>query len=334
VPVLAAALRDESPAARAEAADALRQLGPAARGAAPDLAEALKGSDDDLASRADAALRAVGPGARSAVIAALADRTAPNRPRVFALVQSFGPAAADAAPLLRQALDGPDGFDRVRAAEALAAVDPEAAEEGVPALLAAASSDDPALAVFAAEASARIGPAAAAVGPALALALHRPDARVRLAAADALVRLDRRYAAAALPVLTEALGGPIDGRQAALWTLTALGPDARPAAPALLSLLAAEVHRPADEDVHFWPLVKALVKIGAGADAVPLLLPALADEDDDRREEALEALRLVGPDACAALPALQPLLKDENESVREQAADLWSKLTGQAVPGE
>jgi HEAT repeat protein len=334
VPVLAAALRDVSPAARAEAADALRQLGPAARGAAPDLAEALKGSDDDLAGRADAALRAVGPDAMPAVIAALADRTAPNRPRVFDLVQSFGQAAADAAPLLRQALDGPDGFDRVRAAEALAAVVPEAAEEGAPALLAAASSDDPALVVFAAEAAARVGPAAAAVGSALALALHHPDARVRLAAADALVRLDHRNAAAALPVLTEALGGPGDGRQAALRTLIALGPDGRPAAPALLSLLAAEVHRPAGEGVHFWPLVKTLVKVGAGADAVPLLLPALADKDDDRREEALEALRLVGPDARAALPALRPLLKDEDESVREQAVDLWSILTGQAVPGE
>jgi len=335
LPLLTAALGDAAGPVRQEAADALGQLGPAAAPAARDLATALKDGDNDLSAHADAALRAIGPDALPAVIADLDDRAAPHRDRVFGLLLSFGPAAKDAVPALQAALDGPDLADRVRAAEVLLALAPDKAKDAVPTLVIAAESDDPVLVRRAAWLAQQAGPAAADVAPALRTALHHPDISVRLAAADALARTDRKNAPAVLPALTDALLTlPAEGRRAPLATLTSLGPDARPAAPALAAALEEEVCRRDDDSYLVRPLVRALVKIGAGADAVPPLVRLLGDPDAERRTDAVECLFFVGKDARAAVPALRAAARDKDQNVRELARDLLRKLTGEAVPAE
>ncbi|HYE98877.1 MAG TPA: HEAT repeat domain-containing protein, partial [Planctomycetota bacterium] len=65
-------LQDPDPAARREAAAALRRQGPAAADAVPALAEALRGADAELRLEALHALVAIGGRAFSAVAGALA----------------------------------------------------------------------------------------------------------------------------------------------------------------------------------------------------------------------------------------------------------------------
>jgi HEAT repeat protein len=236
-------------------------------------------------------------------------------------------------PALRAALKGPDGFDRLRAAEALLAIDPDKAEQALPALVMAAASDDPDMVVYAARLAPQLGPAAAQVGSPLAVALHHPDVHVRLAAADALVRIDRKNVPAVLPVLANALSTHrANESESALTTLTLIGPDARAAAPQLLAALAADFSEPPDEGYCSPQLVQALVSIGAGADAVPLLVQMLGDPEEERREAALEALTLIGKDAWAAIPALRAAVKGRFGDIHGSAKAVFFRVTGEELP--
>jgi HEAT repeat protein len=336
VPVLADALHDEAVQARREAAETLGQFGAAAAPAARDLAAALEGADYELGYHAGAALQAIGPeDALPAVIAALGDPAAPCRSHVFDWLRSYGPAAKDAVPALRAALKGPDAFDRLLAAESLLAIDPDKAEETVPALVLGAASDEPRVVAFAAQLAQRVGPAAAQVGPSLAVAMRHPDIHIRLSAADALARIDRKNAPAVLPVLADGVRAlSADDRRQAVSTLVFLGPDSRPAAPVLVAALQEYLNKPAAQAEDFRPLVLALVKIGAGEHAVPPLVQHLADPDPDRREEVLYALMLIGKDAKAAVPAVRAAAKDKDENVREAAKELFHSITGEALPDD
>src|ERR1043166_9930771 len=76
------ALQDSSIELRREAAEALGELGPDAKAAAPDLAAALKDKDDGVRIKAAAALWSIGSAGATAVpdlIAALQDKRAEVR---------------------------------------------------------------------------------------------------------------------------------------------------------------------------------------------------------------------------------------------------------------
>ena len=64
--------------------------------------------------------------------------------------------------------------------------------------------------------------------------------------------------------------------------------------------------------------VRALGVIGA--EAVPRLAEALADDNRDARTAAADALGSMGPDAKAAVPALNAALHDADSGVRRHAA--------------
>ena len=77
-------------------------------------------------------------------------------------------------------------------------------------------------------------------------------------------------------------------REAAADALSAFGPDAKEAVPALTEALK---HKDAGTR---WSAVRALGKIGPDArEAIPALTKALKDEDEDVRKEAKAALEKI-----------------------------------------
>jgi HEAT repeat protein len=328
VPVLAAGLTHEDREVRREAATALQQFGRAALPAAAELAEIAKNGDLDVSDTAAATLQGIGPEAIPALVRALPDRAAPTHWRIVLVLQTFGPKAADAVPDLIEELQGPTPRDRLLAVEALINIDPQTAGRLVPVLVAAAADDDPYVVSRAAVLACTIGPEAAEVGPTLAVALRHRNETVRLAAADALVRLDRRNAAVALPVLIDALTSEeSEEKQEAVRTLVFLGADAKPAAPALARLLG-EALLGHNEGLNWRQLTKTLTAMGAGAEAVPALVQVMHSGDENQRDMAICAAALIGADARGAVPALQAALEDDDESVRDAAASALKKITG------
>jgi hypothetical protein len=121
---------------------------------------------------------------------------------------------------------------------------------------------------------------------------HRAgDLTLEPAAAEAL----RGVSADAVPVLLGLLGSDQwDEWQSALRALGNMGPAARGAVPALLTLLGDPERR--------LEAVRTLGRLGA-AEAVPHLIGLL--EDDKLRPAAMEALGHIGPAAREAIPALR-----------------------------
>ncbi|MHB1037987.1 MAG: HEAT repeat domain-containing protein [Pirellulales bacterium] len=74
----------------------------------------------------------------------------------------------------------------------------------------------------------------------------------------------------------------------------------------------------------------ALARIGAAA--IPELVAALGDRDEDVRAEAARALARMGPTAKAAVPALIAALGDEHETVRRNAARALGQIGPAAEP--
>ncbi len=62
--------------------------------------------------------------------------------------------------------------------------------------------------------------------------------------------------------------------------------------------------------------VPALLAASIGRDAVPALLGALKHKDIVVRERAADALRVMGPEAEAAMPGLIKLLEETSSPVR------------------
>jgi HEAT repeat protein len=178
---------------RAEAAEALGRIGPAARAAVPALIDALKDPEEPERHRDPE------PSDRPAPVERAPARTV--RDRAAEALGKIGPAAKDAVPALSRALNDPDKAVGTRAAEALGRIGP-AAKAAVPALL-TAFKDDKRRAVGdrAAEALGRMGPAAKTAVPVLSRALN--DGSRRELAGRALVQIGQP----AVPVLVDAYLG-------------------------------------------------------------------------------------------------------------------------------
>ena len=153
-------------------------------------------------------------------------------------------------------------------------------------------------------------------------ALKDHSSRVRERASVELVQLAPEVVDA-LPALTAALSDP---HQPVRWNaaraLGLMGPQARPAVPALAKAAKLADWSGAAQVKAAW----ALGRIGpAAADALPTLVEVLSrDPQAIVRCEVARTLGAIGPEARAALPALQAALADENGFVRVAAAvALW-----------
>jgi HEAT repeat protein len=105
----------------------------------------------------------------------------------------------------------------------------------------------------------------------------------------------------------------------AIWTLGAIGPDAKPAAPHLLAILKSKEGEPGYG--HRGQAAIALGKIGADPERV---VPALVDALESSpawgpREELIEAMGMFAPEAKEVIEPLRAALRDESTLIREQA---------------
>ena len=70
----------------------------------------------------------------------------------------------------------------------------------------------------------------------------------------------------------------------------------------------------------------SFTKLGAPAQAVPALIAALGDANENVRANAAKALARIGPAAVEAVPALIAALGDANENVRANAAEALEQI--------
>ncbi len=158
--------------------------------------------------------------------------------------------------------------------------------------------------------------------PLLRKALRDRDAKVRARAAIALHWSTR--ASSAVAELSAALADPdLQVRNAAAWALNSVGPQARPAIPALAAMVRADRGRAAQA---------AFTALGSiGASALPALLEFLADPDPTRRQGAAQAIARIGPEAKAAMPALMARLDDPAREVRWAVAMALAAIVREAI---
>jgi HEAT repeat protein len=229
-------------------------------------------------------------------------------------------------PLARRAMS--DEYVRDEAARALAAVDPAAA---VPVLCEALRDADARLRRVAADELGDLGPAAAtAAGPALYERLSDGDAAVR----KMVVQVLGRWGPAAAPspgLAVASLAGRLnDVAEVREATATALGqPSWGPlAVPALVGLLAGD-----SPDLRVRAAV-VLRQIGRpAAQALPELTRNVTHTDPDVRRTAVEALGAVGTADEAALAALTGAAGHADPVLRAAALTALGKCAASTAPG-
>jgi HEAT repeat protein len=252
---------------------------------------------------------------------------------------AFGAAGGAAVPeLVRVFRADKDARVRWFTAGAIASLGP-GAKEAVPALVGALrsnevatggpvshwiggeSKEDEPIRLAAAVALGAIGPGARDAVPELTRALSDTDARVRAEAAAALGAIGTG-AAAAVAQLARLSVEESDDRVAdlACKALAGIGELA------ILDLT--RIVRGANSDARV-RAVSALGGIGSRAFvAIPDLMRALIDRDEDIRTAAALALGKIGngPEAAVVVPGLIDALKDSDRHVRQQAAEGLGKI--------
>ncbi|MCH2383222.1 MAG: HEAT repeat domain-containing protein [Pedosphaera sp.] len=158
--------------------------------------------------------------------------------------------------------------------------------------------------------------------------LREGDKVARREAARALALLGPE-AKPAVPALVRALDD--DQEQVFFWSATALanlGPDAHEATPELIKRLRRSSRRYRDQ-VRL-RVVTALTRIGPAA--VPQLIDALGNESESIRSGAARVLGNMGSDAHEAAPRLFTLLADEETYLGEAAGAALGKIGPAAHP--
>jgi HEAT repeat protein len=171
------------------------------------------------------------------------------------------------------------------------------------------------------------------VVPTLAGAEKDPDPQVRLSVATDLGLLNPRSQAATRALASAMKDGDPVVRVSAAIGLRDTPRGSEPARKVAISALAGALDD--GNSAVRGCVAKALVKLGAGAQAVPELIATLRDPGADLKEESfrirvhLEAINLleqIGPAAKAAVPALDTALDDSNTAIGVAAAVALMKI--------
>ena len=227
LPLLLAALKDESPNVRAAAAGALGNLGSSdnvdAPEAAPRLVELTKDANGDVRSAAAWALGHVGATAEVAVPALatlIEDPIADARNNALASLEQAGGEVALALPQLITALKNPDASVRTWVAK-LIGLGGERSKQATDALIERLADPSVNVRVWSAYALRQIGAPAVAAIPRLVKALGEdPEPKMRVEAARALAAFGPLAGAAADALAAACRDPDADVR---LWSLFALG---------------------------------------------------------------------------------------------------------------
>jgi HEAT repeat protein len=255
-------LSDKDARIRLQAALALAQYGPAAKAAVSGLCKVLQADSSEVRYAAATALGAIGPEAKAglnALIHALDDKDWFVAVAAAQALEKLGPAAKAAVPALTRVLQPRDAVKDYRpircaaVALALVKIDPQAKVVKpalalvVDKLLDDDRQDNDGSRVVGAQTLGQFGPAAKPAVGALVRRLKDKDATVRIAAADALMKIQpEQQAAPAIQILTAELKNPdVLCRILAAEALGVIGPSAQSATSAL-----AMAARDADPDVR------------------------------------------------------------------------------------
>jgi HEAT repeat protein len=214
----------------------------------------------------------------------------------------------ESTPALLEALKAADASQSNRVLLALRRLGPNAST-AIPAVIKIVEGNDRALGTLAASILPDLGPDAKQAIPALLAALKADDRNFRQTSAEALVRIDREQAPhTIMPVVELLQNGQPQEQKRALALLRQLGAHAKPAVPAMISLLQTET----------LPLRVSIADVLNVIDpaqtdsALPTLVEAVQAKSDKSNSPriALRMLAKLGPRAKSAVPALQTALKD------------------------
>ncbi len=271
ISALGKARNDESAEVRSASLYALWAIGPAAEAALKKVKESGRSEDRAIAALA---LAATGLEADDTLISAFDSKEADVKVRHWALTAL--PWESKHLPVLHGALGSDEPDLRVRAAQALAYLGPEAAST-VPDLIRLLGNESRDVRAVAVYTLGEIGPDAKSAVGELAVLLRR--AMEDEEADDENVLYS--------PAIIEAL-----------WKI------GRDAVPTLMEALHTAKDRPVADEI--------MASLGSlGPAAVPALRKALEDPDEEFRARAALALAAIGPDAEAAVPALERLARSE-----------------------
>lgn len=281
-------------------------------------------------------------------LVSLKDGSGKLPPGMLATVTRFGEESA--VPALRQALK--DRTTRVQAALVLLTMtlDEPARSDMVAALRAALRDNDP-MRLDAATALGKLGTAARDGVPELQAAMKDADPLLRIAAAGALWKVDRRQESAVVTVLCTALqlkpatppppsrlmqpaSAGHDARTAAALVLQEVAPAGKEAIPLLIDALREEAvvipsRVPRPPDPYHAALSGALRRYEK--EAVSHLVKVMADDNPQVRQAAFAVLADIGPAAQAALPALRAAVLDREPTYRAAAQAALNKIDAKAA---
>lgn len=330
---VAATLKD--PQLRKLALLILADLGPAAKGAVPDLVGLLTDKDVDIRREAQAALAQIGPGASAAIpnlVAMVNDEASPGPSRAgaaFALVK-IG-ARAEVLPILAKTVDAGDKNLRDVSAWGLVTLEPanpDYIRKAVPVLVDGLSREMDLVRRESAATLGRLGPSAQAAVPELAKAFeNEKSVPVQMEIVQALAEIGPG-AAGAMPAVLAALNDAVPPmRYRGCYAAGKIGAAAKDAVPVLTKNLQSR-----DEFLAIlsaWALAHvAPAQESIAEKIVPLLSRGLKLPNPEARREALAALAALGSRAKAALPDIDKLAGDQDEGVRKAADAAKKKISG------
>jgi HEAT repeat protein len=177
---------------------------------------------------------------------------------------------------------------------------------------------------YAASELGELGLQAHSAAPQLLTALKYPDVRYAAALALGPVGADPDKA---VPALLAMLKDEPEGENKYIWAMAlgAFGRAAAPAVPALRETLRGHGDRG-------WVTAEAIGKIG-GPDAVPALVEALQNKDEQVRGIAMQWLGKLGGADASTIEALKKAQKDDpQERNRKYAAEALKKITARPSP--
>jgi HEAT repeat protein len=248
-PLIGTFKKDKSIFVRSNAADALSFLQPYPKEAIPAFLDGLKNPHPNIRSSSASGLwRSQAPEAIGPLTAALKDSSIVVRGSAASSLGNWGPEAKEAVPLLIELLKAlPTEKDnqllpllhataRRNAATALGRIS-RGSDVAVNALVAALN--DTEVGPSAAQALGEIGPQARpAIEPLKEWIKTDKDARIRIHAAAAVMRIDPKFSKSSLTILIDGLNDKRSFvRHNAVGALEDLGPVAKEAVPALLGLV-------------------------------------------------------------------------------------------------
>ena len=318
-----AGLKDAEPRVRAAAAEA---LGKAGTGAA-DLLPLLDDPSDEVKSEVVAALPRAG-GDAPAVVAGLCRRLAEDdsagiREAAAQALGRFGPAAAEAGPVLLRAARTGEAAVREQALRAIVLIQPPETAEALTVGMADAEAEVRKVASAGWMRAAEIPESSV---PALVEALRDPEVPVRSNAAHALARLDE-LPPDAVPLLAECTADPNDGLRLnavlALWK-----------GEVGLDVLRARIDDP-NTRVRLIAAGAVLAHAAEDAAAVAVVTAALTDPATRMRQVGLDVIAQLGDRGGAFRDVLRNRVEEEPEpALRERAGELLAALESASLPAQ